>query len=220
MATKAKADSKALNAELESALFSDVERLEMYFTRNWKRVVAVALAGVVAVTAAFAFHIRTKRNAAAVAEQLSAANSISDLEKAVSLHPQAPGVDMARYRLAGAYMAEKKYDQALKALAPVLVGADAALRDKARMTEAYALELSGKTAEAAQKFAALGSSRELSPSARAEASCNAGRLFIDLGRKDEAKAVLSVVVNLNIPAGSQSAGYWRDNAVELLHSID
>lgn len=220
MADKAKQNSKALNAELENALFSDVERWEMYFTTHWKTVVAVALAGVVVITAVFAIHSRTEKNARFAATQLSSATSTAELESAIAAHPQAPGANMARYRLAGSYLEKKEYDKALATIAPVTAGADAALGGKARMLEAYALELSGKTADAAHKFAALSKSEGVPVATRAEAACAAGRLLIDLGKKAEAKAILEDAEKLDIPAGSQSAGFWRDNAVETARSLN
>ena len=51
--TKVRKNSKALNAEIENALFNDVERWELFFTSHWKQTIAVAIAAVLAVTAAF-----------------------------------------------------------------------------------------------------------------------------------------------------------------------
>ena len=220
MADKAKKDSKALNAELENALFDDVERCELFFTQHWKPIVAVALAVVVAITAAFALHTRSARRNLAAAERLSAAVSIADLEKALTADPDAPGADMARYRLAGKYIDSKEYDKALKTLAVISAGPDKTLRGKARMVEAYVYELTGKTAEAARKFLTLSSSSELPPAGQLEASYAAGRLCIKLGRKDEAKSVLNKAAAIAIPQESPSAWYWKSQVTELLRCLD
>jgi len=220
MADKAKKDSKALNAELETALFDDVERCELFFTKHWKPAVAIALAVVVAVTAAFALHARSVRHNRAAAARLSAALTATDLEKALAAEPNAPGADMARYRLTGLYVENKEFDKALKTLAVISAGSDNILRAKSRMAEAYVYELTGKTAEAAQKFLTLSASSELSPAGKLEASCAAGRLCIKLGRKDEAKSVLNKAAAIAIPQDSPSAWYWKNQAAELLRRLD
>ena len=222
MATKIKKNSKALNAELGNALFSDVERWEMFFARHWKMITALALAGVVVITVAFACYLHSAHSDRKAATQLSTAADAAGLEAALDRNQDAPGADMARYRLAGLYIENKQYDKALTILSAIISGssADMALRNKARMTEAYVLELNGKIAEAAKKFAMLSSFGSLSTSARTEASYCAGRLYLLLGRKQEARSVLNNAAALEVDPRSQSAGFWKSGAIELAQLID
>ena len=60
----------------------------------------------------------------------------------------------------------------------------------------------------------------LSVATRAEAAYAAGRLLIDLGKKAAAKAQLTKVAKLNVPADSQSAGYWKESALELAGTLN
>ena len=218
--TKVKNNSKALNAEIENALFNDVERCELFFTTLWKQTVAVAIAAVLAVTAAFAVYHHQLKAKRAAAEQLGSANTAAELGSAIAKYPDAPGVALARYRLALKLIEEKKYDQAVQELAKVTGAADASLRAKARLTEAYATELAGKLADAAQKFNALGNSADANAAVKCEAIYSAGRLYAKLGKKAEAKAVLKNAANIATPNGSESAGYWKAAATELLNSIE
>ena len=218
--TKVKKNSKALNAEIENALFNDVERWELFFTSHWKQTLAVAVAAVLAVTAAFAVYHHQVKAKRAAAEQLGAADTVAELESAIAKYPDAPGVVLARYRLALRLIEEKKYDPAIKELAKVTSAADASLRGKARLTEAYATELSGKLADAALKFTALGSSGDANAAVKCEAIYSAGRLYVKLGKKPEAKAVLKNASGITLPNGSESAAYWKASAAELLNSLE
>ena len=218
--TKVKKNSKALNAEIENALFNDVERWEMFFAAHWKQILAVACAVVVAVTAIFAWHHYSVKAKHTAAEQLGAANTVAELQNAVAKYPDAPGVAFARYRMAQLLIEEKKYDQAVSELAKVASAADASLRRKARLTEAYAIELSGKLENAAVKFAALGTVPDASPAIKCEAIYSAGRLYVKLGKKAEAKEVLKNAAAVSLSNGSESAAYWKASAEELLNSIE
>lgn len=218
--TKVKKNSKALNAEIENALFNDVERWEMFFTSHWKQTLAAAVAVVLAVTAAFALYHRSVKAKRAAAEQLGAADTAAELQSAIAKYPDAPGAALARYRLALRLIEEKKYDQAVPELSKAAASGDAALRDKAKLTEAYALELSGKLADAAVKFTALGTSGSSNAPVKCEALYSAGRLYVKLGKKAEARAVLKNAAGVALPNGSESAAYWKASAAELLNSIE
>ena len=217
--TKVKKNSKALNAEIENALFNDVERWEIFFTSHWKQTIAIAVGVVLVVTAAFAWHHHNVKARRTAAEQLGAADTVAELERVIAKYPDAPGVALARYRLALRLIEEKKYDPAIRELAKVTSSGDISLRGKARLAEAYATELSGKLADAALKFTALGTG-DANASVKCEAIYSAGRLYVKLGKKAEAKAVLKNAPGIALPEGSESAAYWKASAVELLNSIE
>ena len=218
--TKVKADSKALNKEIGDALFSEDERFEMFFAANWKKILVAALAVVVAITAVFAIRLHSSNAKKQAAAKLTEAATPAALEKALAENADAASADAARFRLAGMYIAEKKYDQALQVFDKLSSTAkEPELRDKARLNAAYMLEMSGKNAEAAQKFAAVAAPGTSSPAVRAEAAYSAGRLFIALGKKEDAKKILAQLNTLELPQGAQSAGSWKERALELETTI-
>ena len=218
--TKVKKNSKALNAELENTLFNDVERWEMFFTSHWKQTLAVAIAAVLVVTAAFAVYHHQVKARHTAAEQLGSADSVAELESAIAKYSGAPGAAFARYRLALQLIEEKKYDRAVQELAKVTSSEDASLRNKARLTEAYVIELSGKLPDAASKFNALSTTGDAAPSIKCEAIYSAGRLYVKMGKKAEAKAVLQKAAAITLPNDSESAAYWKAAAAELLGRIE
>ena len=218
--TKVKKNSKEMNAEIENALFNDVERWELFFTSHWKQTLVVAVAAVLAVTAAFAVYHHDVKAKRIAAERLGSANTVAELQSALARYPDATGAALARYRLALLLIEEKKYDPAVQELAKVAASDDATLRNKARLTEAYAIELSGKLADAALKFTALGNSGDANAAIKCEAIYSAGRLYAKLGKKAEAQAVLKNASGIALPNNSSGAAHWKACAAELLCSLE
>ena len=109
------------------------------------------------------------------------------------------------------------YAAALEDLRTLIASAPAEpLLGNARLAEAYLLEVMGKTEEAARLFAELGSSMELASNLRAEANVNAGRLFIQLKKFDDAASALNRAVNPD----RQSAAAWCSMAHSLLVALE
>lgn len=219
--TKVKKDSKALNKEIGNALFSDDERFEMFFAANWKKIMAAAVAVVVVITLVFAIRLHVANNAKRASAKLAAASSAADLEKALAENADAAGADAARFRLAGMYIAEKKYAQAQTALDKLAdSAAEPSLRNKARLSAAYMLEMSGKLADAAQRFSAIAAQHSNPSVMRAEAAYAAGRLYLALNKKAEAKQVLNQLQLMETASASNAVGFWKDRAQMLERSIN
>lgn len=201
-------DNKALNAELSNALLTDSERLLFGFLKYWKPIVGVVVA-ILAVLLVYSAvtHFRAKSERAA-AEALSAAETTEEIRAALVKHGNHASADGTRKRLAKQLIADGKYDEALKELAPML--ADGEL--SARMLEGYLFELKKQPAEAAAKFAAIAGNPALDAFNRSEAKYAAGRLYIQLKDLKKAEAVLA----LETAAQSQAVQYWNSNAKQLL----
>jgi len=219
--TKVKKNSKQLNREIENTLFSDNERFEMFFAANWKKIMAAAIAVVVAITLVFAIRMHVAKAGRQASAKLAAAANAAELEKALAENPRAAGADAARFRLAGMYQADKKYDRAYQVLDKLAANAaEPQLRNKARLTAAYMLELAGKTADAVKRFSAIAALPATPAASRAEASYAAGRLYLQLGNKTEAKQVLGKLRMMEAPAGDVAVGFWKERAQMLEHSIN
>ena len=219
--TKVKKDSKALNKEIGNALFSDDERFEMFFAANWKKIMAAAIAVVVVITLVFAVRLHLANAAKRASAKLATASTAADLEKALAENSDAAGADAARFRLAGMYIADKKYAQAQAVLDKLAVSAaETSLRDKARLSAAYMLEMSGKLADAAQRFSAIAATNTIPSSIRAEAAYSAGRLYLALNRKTEAKQVLNQLQLMEVSQSATAVSFWKDRAQMLARSIN
>lgn len=219
--TKVKKDSKVLNKEIGNALFSDDERFEMFFAANWKKIMAAAVAVVVVITLVFAIRLHIANNAKRASARLATASTAADLEKALAENADAAGADAARFRLAGMYIADKKYAQAQVVLDKLAVSAaEPSLRNKANLSAAYMSEMSGKLAEAAQRFSAIAALHANPAAMRAEAAYAAGRLYLALNKKTEAKQVLNHLQLMETSSGSNAVVFWKERAQMLERSIN
>ena len=210
---------KALDAEISRAMMNDFERIGHGFITYWKLIAAVAV-GVAVLISAISWAAAHQRKAARQArEALSGATTADALEKALADHGRSAAAASARLRLAGMYLQAKGYDKAIAQLRQVgNAGGDIYLAANARLFEAYALVLSGKTADAAAKFAELATQATAPAAARAEARYAAGRLFAM--QKDLKKAAgLLAAARPNDPPQSVS-DQWDDQSAALLRAIE
>ena len=227
-------DTKALNKEIVNTLFTDEERAGMFLVKHWKMLVAAALLVVVAVTGAFAasrHRENVKKETVARLAQLTRANtaaeidkSIAELETLLAKNPDVPGAYAARFWLSEQYVAKGKYDLARRELYAVVESAkepkDACSRNRAQLNIAYVFEKEGKTGEAARMFDVLAKTASLPVSVRAEAAYAAGRLYLDLGKTENAKAVLKSILTLKVnPVEQPVAAEWLGLAATLENTI-
>jgi hypothetical protein len=220
-AQAAKKDPKDLNREISNALLTDEERAGMFFAKYWKKLLALAVIAVVAVTGIFAYtrHSEAVKNKAVAG--LARAKTVEEIKAELAKNPNIPGADAARFRMAKIYAEEKKYGDAIKTLEELTKSEDTAVGNRARLNIAYLLEIDGKTDEALKRFSALTDTTVLSAAERAEAGYAAGRLYLKLNKKDEAKKILRTVRSLKInPQEQRAANLWQERAAELENSIN
>ena len=189
----AKVDPKALNKEINSIL-TDEERAGLFIAKHWKKLIAVALIAVVAITAVFAVIKHREAAQQKATAELSNAKTIPELEAAIAKNPKATGIHVARFRLAGLYAKNNEFDKARQTLKEIIDSpdADAAIRGMAQLETASLLELDPKVeaAKAVEAFVAIADSPDANLEIRAEAAYAAGRLYIDLKQPDKANEVL------------------------------
>lgn len=210
---------KALNAEISKAMMTDFERLGQGFVTYWK-LIAVAVVGVALLVAAIGWAAaHQKKSAREARETLAAATNAEELENALKALGGSPAAPSARFRLAGMHLQSKQYDKAIEQLKQVGdAGGDAYLAANAALAEAYALELSGKTADAAAKFAVLSAQATAPAAVRAEARYAAGRLYVMQKDLTRAAGLLALAHPSNPPQGV--ADSWNDQSAALLRAIE
>ncbi len=215
----AKDRKKELNAEISKAMMTDFERVGQGFVTYWK-LIAAAVVGIAVLVAAIAWAAgHQKESARQAREALSTASNVEELSAALVTYGGSPAASYARFRLAGMFLQQKEYDKAVEQLK--LIGdadGDASLAANAAQMEAYALELSGKDAEAAALFADLASQGNAPQMFRAEARFAAGRLYAKLKDLDSAVEILEMA-HPNKPA-QNVADAWDEQSVALLRSIN
>ena len=215
-------DPKALEREISNELFTDEERARMFLAKYWKHIAVLAVLVVLAVTGGFAAYSRMEAAKKANTAKLANAKTVAEIEAVLKEIPDAPGADAARSRLAQLYVADKKYDKALAVLES-LAGStrDVACRDRARLNAAYTLELAGKTDQAAKKFAEIAGNTAVAAVIRAEAGYAAGRLYVDLNKKADAKKILASIRAIKVkPEEQQGTAMWQMRAANLEAAIN
>jgi hypothetical protein len=210
--------NKELNAQMGQALFNDIERMEMWYSSNWKRfaVYAVSAACLVAIVFGVYQYITNSNKKSSYA--LADATTQEELVKVLAANPNHPGAALARFRLAKILIDSAKYADAIKELTTLTTNAntDASLKGSALLSLAFCQELNGKTSDAAKAFKSLGNDIQYNAAIRAEAKYHAARLLIKDKKFDEAATLLK-----SIPQGkSQITAFWSSNAEMLLTSLE
>ena len=215
---KKQIDKKALNAEISKAMMSDFERIGQGFLDYWKPL-ALVVVGIALLVAVICWAAEHQKNSIRKAQEaISEAADIEALTKALETYGSTDAAPAGRYRLAQLYIGEKKYDEALKELNLAAGGEDAFLNGNIALAQAYVLELSGKPAEAAEKFAATCGNSTFPSAMRAEARFAAGRLFVAQKDLARAKALLEQVPPDAVPQGA--SGSWDESSAALLRAIE
>lgn len=206
--------NKQMDAEMSAALFSERERFEMLFADNWKKVAVIGV--LIALVVAIAFSAWSFANRASIRATYAFADAadIASLEKALAENSGKKGALAARLRLVQLCIDAKDYEKAVKQLKIVASEkeADADVKGKALVTEAFILELQGKNKEAAALFSRVAADASCSAVIRLEAAAAAGRLLAATD-PDAAAAVLSNAAAL--PAATSRAAQALSEVKDL-----
>lgn len=210
---------KALDAEISRTMMTDFERFAHGFITYWKPIAATVVGLAVLISAISWAAAHQKKVAREAREALAGATTVETLEKALADHAGSHAAMPARFRLAVMHLQAKNYDKAIAQLRQIGdADGDASLAANAALTEGYALELSGKAADAAAKFSALAGLATAPMAVRAEARYAAGRLFV-MQKQLKAAAGLLAAARPNDPAQSVS-DQWDDQSAALLRAIE
>ena len=181
---------KKLNAQMNEVM-DDFDRFEYFFATNWKKIVIAAVLVVVAVAVIVSVRAIMDSRRMAAAEAYDKATDIAQLEAAIAKYGNAPGA--VTMRLAALYIEKKDFANARKQLTLAAADKDAAdVRYRASLNLGYLDEMEGKAADGAKRFENIAKQLREPGSAAyaAEAYTAAGRLYLAVGKKAEAKAIL------------------------------
>ena len=217
--------AKEKNINIEKALDDDA-RIELFFSKHWKKVVAGVVAVVVIAAAVYSvFYLKEQRIKEATMALASA--EVKDLSALLAENPDVPGTGFAHLRLACHLMNEKKYDEAaanFQAFADD-PAAPVELTVNARFSAAACKENAGKPQEALNIYLAMFNDPTLTPVLHNQAAFHAGRLYLAKKDKAKAKEILGSAANVKSVANeldpaASSAAHWQMACKLLLDSID
>ena len=179
----------------EKELLSETERVELFISKYWSKIAIVSLIMVAVVVGLFAFNKNRSDAKDAIMNKFASAEG-AELEKVIADNSSAPGVEMARLRLAAELIQKKDFAGAAKHYAQVAESSDAdvQLRQVAALSQGRALEQDKKISEATAVFTKIADNAAFSAGIKAQAGCQAARLLISEKKFDAAKALLQRIV--------------------------
>lgn len=204
-----KADARQIEKNIGAALFSDTERMEMWFAAYWKKAALIALALVVVFCGLLFWYQTAARRERELLRKISNSYNIDELRQLIAGNPKSSGINFGRYRLARILISEKEYTQAEAVFKEIISSgkaADSLLNEKARLGLGYCLEMQNKFVDGAAIFQSIADDEAVSLAARAEAECAAMRLFIENGDFDKAENIAAN--NSRIPENRMTS-YWK-----------
>ncbi len=186
------------------------DRLAIFWAKNFKTVIAVFAAVVLAVLAKGGYDFFADQREKAVTADYATAATTVQLNGFIAAHADHPLAGIARLRLADkAYVdgnfadAQSGYAAAAATLANTTFG------QRARLGSATALVQAGKTAEGEAALKLLVSDLSLAKGIRAAAAYQLASLAVDAGKADEASSLINQV------AAIDPAGQWTQRATLL-----
>ncbi len=193
---------KKTDAAVMNAMFGEMGGFEYFVLTNWKKLLAGLGAVCVVVVIALIVAAVQKSAAQKAANALNSASDEAALVQVLKEYGSNKSAAVARMRLANIYINGGKYDKAMEQFELVEKSNPAPeMVSRIRLGQAYLLELSGKSAEAAGRLAALSLDMGMSMGMRAEAGCGAGRIYLALGDKARAAEILKAVVAMKNQVG-------------------
>ena len=138
-----------------------------------------------------------------------------------------PGAGIARLRLAQNLFNEKKYADAAAQFAAFSQDQNVPveLRSRARLSSAACWEAAGDKEQALSIYLTVANDAAMSAATHYEAAYQAGRLYVEQGKNNEAVAILNVAVQAKMPE-SANVGYaemaamsWQSLCKNLLDGI-
>ncbi|MBO5724347.1 MAG: hypothetical protein J6S58_05900 [Lentisphaeria bacterium] len=214
-----KGAGNAKDENLVEEISENFDRFEAWVIENGKYILSVCVILVIGVAVFFTvthFQAQARKQATL---RLANAEKIADLEKILKeVSSSTPGYDVAQIRLARAFAAEKKYDQAFAAYQAVAARKnDLFLANRSNLDSAYIREIAGKAKEATVIFAMVADDVNALPDHRTEGAYAAGRLFLEAKNIPAAKKYLGMFdpLKLNTPVAAQ----WAAIARSMLYRI-
>ena len=181
--------------DLGSSLFSDRERMELWFSANWKKCIVWAFAIIAAAVVVVILSSYVRSKDAEFRQKLGSA-PVAELADVIAQDPDHEAVPAARLRLANGLLAKGDVNGA-KAEFEKLAGdvnAAVALQENGKIGAACCVELLGDAKGAMNSYQALAMDAANSMPLRAEAGFHAARLLMDAGDRAGAEKVLNSVL--------------------------
>ena len=190
---------------------------EDFFKAHWQNILIAGTVIVIIVGVVVYAKEKIRKSNAKAAGELCAADTIEELEAVIKKFPDHKSSDYARAKLGRRYFETGSYDKAseiFNSLSKKSRYKD--LRAQAALNLAVILEQTGKTEEAAQKYSLIGRSTDYPEEYRADANCQAARIYISMNKNSLAKACLELIKPEKLRGEEDNQHYQKAKFLEML----
>ena len=194
------------------------KQAEIWFEKNWKKVLVVIVLVVIVGMVSFALIQRRSQQIENATRRLAEAG-VGELPELLAKSDGIPGAAAARMRLAADLLGKKDFAAAKEQFSLAANDASAPLESRtlAKLSAAGCEEAAGNRKTAADAFLQIVNDNSVAATFRDEAGFQAGRILIALGEKARAKEILQKVAVT--PAVSSGVNPWKSNAAALLKTL-
>ncbi len=206
--------SKNISNVVAMDAVDDFDRFEEFFTSNLRTILWLfAILSILVIIGAAVYALRETSESKG-ADELLAAKTIDEIEKALKTFPTNQAVPLAKLRLATLKFKAGDKKAALDIYSQVASTATPGeARDRAALNKAYTLEALGENKKAAETFERLGSDSSRPEYIRNEANYSAARIRLLEGDKKQAATLLKTI-DFSTP------GFWSLQGKMLLQRIN
>ncbi len=193
---------------------SELDKLEIFVTKHWKRIIWVSVTIVVLATAGVLVndYVTGVENRSAGA--ISNAESEEELKEVIADEAAYKGVFSAQLKLAKLKLDEKKYEEVAAVYAEILnSSAQDVVKNRVRLNDAALEEVLGNSDASLAKYEAIASDALVSEVAKTEAEYSVARLKVAKGEVDQAKVILSKLKD------AETNSFWKTQADLMLKRL-
>ncbi len=195
------------------ATYDEMSKFESFFVSHWRKIVQTCGAALTVLILYLVFNYFNQISETKAAGEISQANTVEELNAIISKYSSHPAVDFAKVRLAQILFNDKKYDEAQKIYIQLSFSKYPDISLRAKLNQAYLMEVQGKKNEAATIFSEISGTPGMPEEIRAESAYNAARIYGNLGEKDKSKKVLEFLNRTAETAKSEA--FWSEKAKRL-----
>ncbi len=190
------------------------DRLQIFWEKNSRTIVAIIVIVAVALIARWAFGVFAERRELAIRADYAAASTTEQLQAFITANPRAPLAGVASLRLADEAYEAGNYAAAREAYetAAPLLGTDP-LASRARLGAAISPLQAGDVAAAKTALEALANDTTFAATLRAEAAYHLAVIARDAGQAEEATRWTGLVL------AADPESMWAQRAMQLRSSL-
>ena len=190
----------------------DLDIVDNFVLRNWKRYTYIAIGIVVVVAALLMYYESRATSSVKEAQEIITAQTIPELQDVIKKYPSSESVDFSRLDLAAKYFNAKEYDKAVAAYKDEISnGKDSSAINLAKLYLCYAVTQTNG-AEGVADFKKIADNSDMPEYIRAEAAYAAGVSLLSANDKSEAIKYLKLCISFKNSKG------WDKSAQNLINT--